>query len=99
MSPLFFLPPMWLFQGVGVALFSDAATASEACGRLSGVQADGRKLELVLMSPDNHISFSCKQVGGWADTSLFRLPSKHSPQSTVHISANSLPSQWLQLDV
>jgi hypothetical protein len=33
------------------------------CGKFqSGVQADGRKLELVLMSPDNHISFSCKQV-------------------------------------
>jgi hypothetical protein len=49
-------------QGVGVALFGDVGTAIEACGQLSGVQADGRKLELVLMSPDNHISFSCKQV-------------------------------------
>ncbi|WIA42620.1 hypothetical protein OEZ86_008593 [Tetradesmus obliquus] len=49
-------------KGVGVALFGDAGAANEAAGQLSGVQADGRKLELVLMSPDNHISFSCKQV-------------------------------------
>ncbi|KAF8056254.1 hypothetical protein HT031_006442 [Scenedesmus sp. PABB004] len=49
-------------KGVGVALFADTAAAGEACARLGGAQADGRKLELVLMSPDNHISFSCKQV-------------------------------------
>ncbi|KAF6262589.1 hypothetical protein COO60DRAFT_598684 [Scenedesmus sp. NREL 46B-D3] len=49
-------------KGVGVALFGDANSANEACGQLTGVQADGRKLEMVLMSPDNHISFSCKQV-------------------------------------
>jgi hypothetical protein len=58
-----------LLQGVGVALFGDANAANEACGQLSGVQADRRKLELVLMSPDNHISFSCKQVR--RDTNLF----------------------------
>jgi hypothetical protein len=57
-----------------VALFGDANTANEACGQLSGVQADGRKLELVLMSPDNHISFSCKQVGVvWDLLCLFAL--------------------------
>jgi hypothetical protein len=47
---------------VGVALFKDRAAASEVCRKLSGTQADGRKLELVLMDPDNHISFSCRQV-------------------------------------
>jgi hypothetical protein len=62
-SAIAFLSLAILPQGVGVALFGDANTANEACGQLSGVQADGRKLELVLMSPDNHISFSCKQVG------------------------------------
>jgi hypothetical protein len=56
------LYPHLLLQGVGVALFGDAGSANEACAQLTGVQADGRKLELVLMSPENHISFSCKQV-------------------------------------
>lgn len=49
-------------KGVGVVLFCDVVAASDAIARLSGSHADGRKLELVLMSPDNHISFSCRQV-------------------------------------
>jgi hypothetical protein len=49
-------------QGVGVGLFRDRACAVEACNKLSGAQADGRRLELVLMNPDNHVSFSCRQV-------------------------------------
>lgn len=49
-------------QGVGVGLFRDRACAVEACNKLSGAQADGRRLELVLMNPDNHVSFSCTQV-------------------------------------
>lgn len=52
-----------MLQGVGVVLFSDANAAADAAGKLSGAQADGRKLEMVLMNSDNHISFSCKQVG------------------------------------
>lgn len=52
-----------VLQGVGVGLFRDRACAVEACNKLSGAQADGRKLELVLMNPDNHVSFSCRQVG------------------------------------
>lgn len=51
-----------LSQGVGVGLFRDRGCAVEACNKLSGAQADGRKLELVLMNPDNHVSFSCRQV-------------------------------------
>jgi hypothetical protein len=51
-----------VLQGVGVGLFRDRACAVEACNKLSGAQADGRKLELVLMNPDNHVSFSCRQV-------------------------------------
>jgi hypothetical protein len=46
-----------------VGLFRDRACAVEACNKLSGAQADGRKLELVLMNSDNHVSFSCRQVG------------------------------------
>jgi hypothetical protein len=57
-TTLFYPPP----QGVGVGLFRDRACAVEACNKLSGAQADGRKLELVLMNPDNHVSFSCRQV-------------------------------------
>eukprot|EP00775_Hariotina_reticulata_P008114 gene8114-8308_t len=49
-------------KGVGVVLFSDTTAAADAASKLSGAQADGRKLEMVLMNPDNHISFSCKQV-------------------------------------
>jgi hypothetical protein len=45
-----------------VGLFRDRGCAVEACNKLSGAQADGRKLELVLMNPDNHVSFSCRQV-------------------------------------
>jgi len=52
-----------VLQGVGVGLFRDRGCAVEACNKLSGAQADGRKLELVLMNPDNHVSFSCRQVG------------------------------------
>jgi hypothetical protein len=59
-------PPPPQTQGVGVGLFRDRACAVEACNKLSGAQADGRKLELVLMNPDNHVSFSCRQVGGLA---------------------------------
>jgi hypothetical protein len=48
-------------QGVGVALFDGRTTAEAAVEALSGRQADGRRLDLLVMSPDNHISFSsCK---------------------------------------
>jgi hypothetical protein len=49
---------------VGVALFDGRATAEAAVEALSGRQADGRRLDLLVMSPDNHISFSSCKVGG-----------------------------------
>lgn len=60
--PLVFWLPAACLQGVGVGLFRGRGCAVEACNKLSGAQADGRKLELVLMNSDNHISFSCRQV-------------------------------------
>lgn len=60
--PPLFWPPAACLQGVGVGLFRDRGCAVEACNKLSGAQADGRKLELVLMNSDNHVSFSCRQV-------------------------------------
>lgn len=50
-------------QGVGVALFDSRAAAEAAVEALSGRQADGRRLDLLVMSPDNHISFSSCKVG------------------------------------
>lgn len=61
--PSLVLAPAACVQGVGVGLFRDRGCAVEACNKLSGAQADGRKLELVLMNSDNHVSFSCRQVG------------------------------------
>jgi hypothetical protein len=63
MCAVFVPPPCSSLQGVGVGLFRNRACAVEACNKLSGAQADGRKLELVLMNPDNHVSLSCTQVG------------------------------------
>lgn len=49
-------------QGVGVALFDSRTAAQEAVASLSGQRVDGRQLELVVLSEDNHISFETRQV-------------------------------------
>eukprot|EP00877_Chromochloris_zofingiensis_P003178 jgi/Chrzof1/12861/Cz07g10020.t1 len=49
-------------KGVGVVLFSSRHDAKDAIANLTGTQADGRRLDLVLMSEANHISFDSKMV-------------------------------------
>lgn len=65
-ADLFALTPgLWSpapLQGVGVVLFSSRHDAKDAIANLTGTQADGRRLDLVLMSEANHISFDSKMV-------------------------------------
>lgn len=56
------LPPS---QGVGVVLFDSSDHALAVVSKLSGTMADGRRLEMALMSPENHMSFTGTRVSAW----------------------------------
>jgi hypothetical protein len=52
-------------QGVGVVLFDSSDHALAVVSKLSGTMADGRRLEMALMSPENHMSFTGTRVSAW----------------------------------
>ena len=77
-------------KGVGVALFGSRPAAEGAVEALSGRQADGRRLDLLVMSPDNHISFSSAKVTGRGGLFVCATPDwAPSPSPSLSASASA----------